>query len=440
MSFSNKTVLLAAVTAAALMAGSLQAQAGGFALREQSTIGLGNAFAGSAAGGAGLSSMFWNPATMTDFAGLQSSSSFSLILPYANTTPSAATLGLFGGPTSTGDIAQDAVLPASYSSWQIADKVWIGLAINSPFGLITRNPVNYSGQIYGRTSKVTTYNVNPNVAFQLTDWLSVGAGLQVEYFKVRLTNAIGAGLAAAAPGAATGELIGKDTAIGYTLGATIKPWAGTEIGIGYRSRIEQKLDGTLNLPVAAGGLPAGVYGINSNITLPDQVTVGVRQKLTQDFTVLAGFEWTHWNLFSRFPVTSSVTGAQITSQNYDFRNGWFASLGGEYAWNQNLTVRAGLGFERSPITNATRGVRLPDSDRIWTTAGLSYKWSEKLSLDASYAHLFAKSGQINIVAGNPVFAGAPFVGNVKAHVDIVSVGFTYRWDDPKPARVVVAKY
>ncbi|MFO1033989.1 MAG: outer membrane protein transport protein, partial [Hyphomicrobiales bacterium] len=51
-----------AALAAALMTGT--AMAGGFAIREQSAEGQGAAFAGVAAGTDGLSSMFWNPATM----------------------------------------------------------------------------------------------------------------------------------------------------------------------------------------------------------------------------------------------------------------------------------------------------------------------------------------------------------------------------------------
>lgn len=437
--FSLRGLLLAGVAAAALSAGVLEAQAGGFALREQSAVGVGNAFAGAAAGGAGLSSMFWNPATMTDFAGIQSSSSFTLILPYSNITPGVGTsptlLGL-GGSASTGDIAQDAVLPASYFSYQLADRVWVGLALNSPFGLVTQNPNNWSGQIYGRTSKVFTANATPNVAVQVNDWLSVGAGVQIEYFKVRLTQA-----ETPFAGAGSAVLTGHDTSLGFTLGATVKPWAGAELGIGYRSRVEPKLSGSLNLAQALGPIPAGAYAIKSDLTLPDQITVGYRQKITQDFTALAGFEWTHWSLFNRFPVINSPIPGQALA--FDYRDGWFASVGGEYNWNPNLTLRAGLGFEHSPINSTVRSVRLPDSDRIWTTAGLSYKWNEKLSFDFGYAHLFAKSAPINIVPGNPAYSASaplPFVGVGKNHVDIISVGFTYRWDDPKPARVVVAKY
>lgn len=47
-----------------LIIATAQANAGAFALREQSTYGQGTSFAGVAAGGS-VSSMFWNPAILT---------------------------------------------------------------------------------------------------------------------------------------------------------------------------------------------------------------------------------------------------------------------------------------------------------------------------------------------------------------------------------------
>ncbi len=419
----SKVLRLAGAAALSLSAMAGAAQAGGFALREQSAIGLGNSFAGSAAGGSGLASMFWNPATMADFAGLQSSVSLFAIAPYSQITPSAgtnATVGFFGGtPGPTGDMAQDAALPASYSTWQVADKVWIGLALNTPFGLVTQNPFNWAGQVYGRTSRVTSINATPSVAVQVTDWLSLGAGVQIMSFKVRLTQGL-----AVANNAPSAELKGDDTALGFTAGATIKPMAGTEIGIGYRSRVSPKLDGTLATPFST-------TAIVSDVTLPDQVTIGLRQKVTNDITLLAGWEWTHWGLFSRFPVLAQNTGATATTLVFDYRDSWFASLGAEYAWSKDLTFRAGLGFEKSPIKNDTRTVRLPDSDRTWTSIGMSYKWNDNLSFDASYAHLFAKSGTITVPS--PL----PFAATTKSHVDLFAIGLTYRWDDPRKAVPVV---
>ena len=83
MSFRGmKAVLLACGGLVALIAVTGAANAGGFAIREQSAWGQGASFAGVAAGGSS-SAMFWNPATMTQMPGLQSNSVLSGIMPYA---------------------------------------------------------------------------------------------------------------------------------------------------------------------------------------------------------------------------------------------------------------------------------------------------------------------------------------------------------------------
>ena len=71
----------------------------------------------------------------------------------------------------------------------------------------------------------------------------------------------------------------------------------------------------------------------------------------------------------------------------------------------------------------------------------------------AYTHIFVKNTPIRIVPGHQDFVTAPvpglgltpfpLVADADARVDIVSVGLTYRWDDPKvaiPAAPVVRKY
>jgi long-chain fatty acid transport protein len=59
------TMRAAMLAAIAMVLGAGAAHAGAFGIREQSTQAQGLAFAGAAAGSGGLSSIFWNPATIT---------------------------------------------------------------------------------------------------------------------------------------------------------------------------------------------------------------------------------------------------------------------------------------------------------------------------------------------------------------------------------------
>lgn len=436
--------LLGGVALFSVAIGAQAALAGGFALREQSAQGLGQSFAGAAAGGGGLSSMFWNPATMTKFPGANSSTTFTAILPYASITPDAATSGFmrFVGRGSmlsaggSGDVARDAVTAASTASVQFGDHVWVGVYTGAPYGLATKAPLNWAGQVYARTSKVFSYEVTPTFAYKFNDMISIGFGARIMYFKTRLTSAAGV-----TPNAGSAILEGDDTALGWTAGLTLTPFVGTEIGIGYRSQMKPSLEGTLATPATpVSGMP-----IRSSIVLPDMVTVGLRQRVGDRFTFLAGYEWTRWSKLSSFPayfVGAPFGGAKATDLHFDYKNAWFASIGGEYKYNDALTVRAGLGYEKSPLQITNRTPRLPDSDRIWTSLGVSYQFNEKLSVDASYAHVFPRKGGIAIVPGHPAYIpGVSFVAKTKAHLDIVSVGLNYRFDTPASAGLpLVRKY
>ena len=433
----RRTALLAAGSLAALVAGSAVANAGAFALREQNAAAGGSAFAGVAAGDGGVSSQFWNPAIITQYPGVQAQQSISAIIPQSD-------VRWTGGPTlpfgQSGDVAQAAALPAGGSSYQWNDRLFFGLSTGAPFGLITKGAQNSAAQIYGRSSKVFSFNATPSIAYKFNDWISVGAGVQVQYFRTTLKQAVGTG-----PNLPSAILRGDDINVGFTAGITLTPFQGTNIGVGYRYGIKHDLEGYF----AAPGFRTR---ITAPVDLPDVVTVGLTQQLTEQWKVKAGFEWTRWSSFTSFPVTNSTTGTQLVTAtgpvNLAFRydDGYYFSVGADYKLNNNLTLRGGLAYEISPITDANRTIRLPDNDRFWVNIGASYAWNDQLTFDIAYAHAFVDRSPINYVPGNPSYnplVPVPLVGYSDGSVDIVSVGFRYAFSAPTPTRVekpIIRKY
>ena len=428
MSRLSRSLTLAAVSLAAIVVAQGAAQAGAFAIREQSASAQGYSFAGVASGSGNLSSMFWNPAVITMAPGWQTELSLSLIIPRVdiNPLPSVPTF-VFGG---SGDIGQDAIVPASYNSYQINDMLWVGLSSTSPYGLVTDPRDNWAGQVYSRSSKIFSLNVNPVVGIKINDWISVAAGPSLQYFDIRLKRA-----AAVTPGAPSVTLDGDDIGFGFTAGVTLTPFAGTTIGIGYRSQIDHELEGTVTSPT--GRIP-----ISSDLTTPDQLTIGISQVITPALTVHAGFEWTNWSVLET-PLVVGPGGTIVTDLPLNYDDGFFYSLGFDYRLTDQLTLRAGVAYEESPIDTEVRSTRLPDNDRIWASVGASYQWNNKLSFDIAYTHIFAKETDIRILPGHQDYEGLPFVADVDSAVDIVSVGLRYRWDDPQvaiPAAPIVRKY
>ncbi len=70
---------------------------------------------------------------------------------------------------------------------------------------------------------------------------------------------------------------------------------------------------------------------------------------------------------------------------------------------------------------------MPDADRVWLTAGASYKYSEWTTIDFAYAHVFVEDSTTD----RTEFVGASprrLVGDVESNVDIVSIGWRTKLD------------
>lgn len=385
------------------------AQAGGFEIREQSAFFSGTAYAGAAAGGSSLSSIFWNPAASAFVGnGITTDSSYTLVLPRADLHVDDISPGLVvTGPDADVDIGRDALIPASYMAWRYSDRVVFAVSMNAPFGLTTKpdNVQNWAGGWFSRTSEMTSLNLTPSVSYQLTPQIAVAAGLQLQYIDIKALNTVAYRAEA------------DDFAVGATAGINITPFRGTSVGVGYRSRIEHEFEGKFDV--------GGVAPLAATFDTPDKVTLSLRQEINSATRLLASVEWTNWSLLETVPVF--VGGAPLGAIVFEWEDGWSYSLGGEYDVTPRLTLRGGVTFEESPIQDATsRLIQLPDSNRIWFGLGASYKWSDKTTINVSYLHVELEESRF--VRGDLLGSGATISGRSDVSADAVSVGWTTKAD------------
>src|SRR5689334_7010731 len=116
--------------------------AGGFALLEQTASGVGDAYAGVAASADDVSSMYFNPATLSLLQSPQAAIGIHAIDVDAKFTDRGSTLpaaGLGFYPRgSTRDNAGDVIpLPNAYFAMPFNDRLAFGFGLNAPFGLKT---------------------------------------------------------------------------------------------------------------------------------------------------------------------------------------------------------------------------------------------------------------------------------------------------------------
>ncbi|MBF4327525.1 aromatic hydrocarbon degradation protein, partial [Vibrio anguillarum] len=79
---------------------------------------------------------------------------------------------------SSNDFANDAVIPNFYLSHQVNDKMVLGLALGTNYGMETELDRNFSASHFGNQAMVKTMEVNANIGYQLTDAVTVGGGIR----------------------------------------------------------------------------------------------------------------------------------------------------------------------------------------------------------------------------------------------------------------------
>ena len=161
--------------------------------------------------------------------------------------------------------------------------------------------------------------------------------------------------------------------------------------------------------------------------MPDEIEMGARQRLSDDWTVMAELDWTDWSRVHELRVEAAnpLQPDDVTTTRW--HNALFGSLGAEYRASPDFTFRAGAAYDESPTPDATREPRIPDADRIWLSAGVRYRVTDALDANLTLSRLFFLKSALAL---DPTIPGAALRGTLdgttQAYVNVVGLQFSYR--------------
>lgn len=396
---------------------------------EQSASGLGNAFAGAAATAEDASTVFFNPAGMSQIKESQIAIAGHAISLSAKFSGSATNPVLLGGGAATGGNGGDAggvsFVPNLYFVMPIGDKFNFGVGVNAPFGLKTEYDDTWAGRFQGIKSDIKTINVNPALSYKVNDAFAVGIGVNYQKLDAELTNAVVLG--PATEGRA--KFKADDDAWGWNVGVLFNLTPATRIGASYRSQIDYNLKGDTTVTTTTGTVIPTVSGAtNADITLPEMFSLSASHQLNDTWELLGDVSFTKWSKIQTVNVVNSVTGANRDVLTLNFDDSYRVSIGANYKYSEVVTLRGGLAFDQTPVQDQYRTVRLPDNDRTWIAFGGKYKVGKGGAIDAGYAHLFFTNAPINNTRAQlgvpPGFATTTVTGNYEGSIDILSIQYT----------------
>ncbi len=422
---------------------SSMSYASGFAIIEQSVTGLGRAFAGSAAVAEDASTIFFNPAGLTYLSHSEFATGLNFIKPESDFANGGSTLpSTLGGTAISGDGDNGgklAIVPNFYYAHRLNDRMVAGIGVNAPFGLVTEYDDNWVGRYHAVKSDLKTVNINPSFAFQTTEKLSLGFGINLQYADLELTQAVDFGAVCAkvseagcaAPQSHDGKanITADDWSWGYNLGLIFQATEATRIALAYRSKISHHLHGKGTFDIPNNGAvqnAANIAGfangdLDGKVTLPETASFAVHHQINNKWAIMGDASWTRWSRFEDLTINSTDSVRLNSSKEENWDNNMRYGLGLTYVHNDTWTFRGGVAYDQTPVSDQYRTPRIPDEDRKWLAIGASYKYSDNITLDAGYTHIFVSDPTINDTDNN----GYTLKGDYNASVDIL--GMQMRW-------------
>lgn len=429
----NKTSLVATL---ALLVGVGTLSAAGFGLYEITP--RGNAMGGALVGRTGdASSVYFNPANMTQEEGTSILMGSSLIAPRATVDiDESNTTGAGVLRADKADLdSKYFLIPSGFITSQVSERIWLGFGNYTEYGMGTEyDPTNYSGRYNALYSELKTVTFSPTIAFKATERLSLGAGLRIMYIQLKHARALpGAGLMPATDGRM--KVTADDISLGYLLSASYAATDDLDIGLVYRSRIDHKLHGEGKIDYANAGERATSDGFGK-ITLPASLTGGINYQITSKWSVGTALTWTEWSTFDNLTlvfddaILPGIGGNH--SENTDekkWKDVYRLGLGTEYKFDETWAVQGSYTYDMAPNNSDYADFLIPPGDRHLLGAGVTYTTGD-WSFGFGYAFLMMFNGD---GTAKTLSTGVPALdlssefdcGFAYSHILSASVGFTF---------------
>lgn len=406
----------------------------GFSLNEQGTCAMARGGATVAAPCDDGSALFLSPAGIAGATGWTVSAGATLIA-----TSGSFTDDLTGDETDLDNPAIPA--PHAYVVYGIDDRLAVGLALATPYGLETNWPLDFPGRFVGYENSIQAFYIQPTAAVQVSDRLAIGVGLDLAIGSVELNRRLDLatqeleveGLGSFL-GGSLGIPRGTDfadvalsadgaTGVGGHFGVLLDVTDRLRIGGRYLTRITLDFEGDAifesvntglvlppNNPIAltlgldpgtpipvdllldqldlfAEGAPLADQAVSTRITLPDQLALGVAVRATRDVRLLFDYQWTRWSEFDVIEIefAEPATPGERLIENFDDTSA--LRLGLDWTASEHWTVRGGLVRNTAAEPDASVTPLLPEASRNQFTLGAGYRASESVGVDIAYLYL-----------------------------------------------------
>jgi len=335
----------------------------------------GNAFAAQADD---ASAVFYNPAGITQLAGIQflGGIEFVNIDTHFRSSIGERTKNDLGGAFGFPPPAQFFVTARPHdlgAAW--LSNLTVGIGLQNLFGFAARYPENGPLRTAIIEASLPLLDIKPTLAYRFSEWLALGIGGDIFTFSDSTLGGaeqkfISPGLPGIAPGdhvkiTGTGTTAGFNASALVTLLRTGNGNPRVNFGFVYRSQSDLPLNGELRVNGAQFAKS------RSSLHFPDSFTIGVAvwplRDREHEWKIETDVDYVRWSTIRELEFRFS--NGLVLSTPQDWRNSVTIGIGTEYKWlnwshllSWDFAVRGGYNHSGSPVPDKNFNPAFPDSN------------------------------------------------------------------------------
>lgn len=354
---------------------------------------------------------YWNPAAIRAVETNQVS--FNAELLYGDTSLSSSVGAQHGSNFSNSGLPAIPTIGMVYHSEQIPATFGLGVyalmggGINVPQS--ADNPItNATGPIYASASALA---IQPSVALQLTDRLTVGFGPTISTISMGMNPAF---FAPNGPGDYPIATPGRPSwGGGFQVGVLYDYNDCWDFGFGYKSPIWY---GKLHYNGQDGAGQPREFELSQS--LPQIISVGLGYHGIEGLTIAADLRYLDY-------ANTTLWGDSIPTPGLAWSSVFAVALGAEYQLSDRMAVRAGYLANENPIPSVATlfNMQLPTINTNQLALGGSLKLTDAITMDSAIVYGFS-----NGISGPIPLPGSRTVANIGMRQDFISAVFGMRFE------------
>jgi len=294
---------------------------------------------------------------------------------------------------------------------KLSERLRFGVAVFSDYGLNGDYGKTWVGRYYITEASLITGKVDPSIAYEVNEWLSVGVGVSFGVGRLTFQSKINNVLPRVPDGGYSFE--SWDEAFGGNVGILLRPISKLRIGLTYKSPEDYKFGFRphfTGLGPLLNRVRSRIGGskINVPMTEPQQVMASAVYDVWPNFSVMGDVGWQDWPEFGEFPVGISAANQRTVTANLHFSNTCHIGIGQQLRIGEKLLWSAGFAYDSSPVSRANRNAVLPLDRQLRYGTGLQYEVNHDVTAGFAWTLLDAGPGPFSVRRG-------PLAGTLQGH-------------------------